>query len=252
MHRVVGFLIALVLACDGAVVAVRLLDRHTDVFRPSGDDPGRVRVTVVPGPDQAFLTGTVERLVGDPARTPPLPTPLVLTAVDRGTGRATIEGALTGSQRVTISWDGGVPLPITGAGGIEMGPARVQLTAEGVTWGVDGAPRTFLPGTYRLGAPVAVAAAGLATPREGVEFVADERTVLNARGAVVVRAQPQELELLGPGALEAEGALDVQLPEGARRATRMGFAGGPYRVTLVPNGSGYRLDGIVQGPLQLG
>lgn len=251
MHRIVGFLIALVLACDVAVLGVRLLDRHTDVFAPAGEAAGPVEVRIVPGPDQAFLAGTVEQLVGDPARSGPLPTPVVLVSAERGQGRATIEEALVGGQRVTISWDGGVALPVSGGGGIELGSTRVEVRRDGITWTIDGAPRTFLPGTYRLGAPVALAAAGLATPREGVEFTADDRTVLNARGPVVVRTEPQSLELLGPGRLEVEGSLQVELPDSRRPATRLTFGSGPFRVNLEPTPSGYRLDGIVEGPLRV-
>lgn len=245
MHRILAFVIGLVLACDAAVVVVHLLDRHTDLF--ATQDPTNAGGSVALNDDQAFVSGNVAALRATMARsaTPTLPAPLTLTAVERGEGRVTIEEALVGGERVTVSWDGGVPLPVEGEGGIEVGLARLEISAEGLAWFLDGSPRTVLPGTYRLGAPVAVGSRGLAEPQGGVEFEADEDTVLVARG-VVIRLEPQAVQLLGPGALELEGDLQVEFPTSERSAASLRSEEGPFELQVTPGDGVYQVEGLIQ------
>lgn len=248
MHRVVAFLIGLVLACDAAVLTVRLLDRY------SGRGEAAVPVTettveIVPAANQVFVTGEITRLVSSAARTPDalLPVPLTLMTLDRGSSRARVEGALVDGSRMTISWDGGVPLPVSGEGGsLDLGLARLRIDEEGVSWLLDGAPRRLVPGTYRLGATVALSGSGLARPRDGIVFEADEQTVLVAQNGVVVQIDSQALQLLGPGEVELEGSLDLRFGSGERSAETLRSAEGPYELSLEPTESGYRVDGIIQ------
>lgn len=212
---------------------------------------GNDQPVLVPGKGQEFVTGDVARFVADDAQTSrPLASPFTLTAIERGTGSATIENALVDGTRTTISWPSGTPLPITGAGGLDLGPIHVDVDAGGITWALDGGARTFVPGDYQAGAPVAVGTGGIAAPRESLSFRADERTVLTSRGGVVVHVDPQSLELTGPGKISVSGALRVQTPESARRAATVTFGPGPFKVTLSPGGTtGVSVNAVLQGNL---
>jgi len=210
----------------------------------AGNDQG----VLVPGPGQEFVTGDVAHFVADDAQWGrPLASPFTLTAVERGTADATIENALVGGTRTTISWPSGTPLPITGTGGLELGPVHVDVDAGGVTWALDGGARTFVPGDYQASASVAVGTGGIATPRDSVSFRADAQTVLTSRGGVVVHVDPQSLELTGPGRISVSGALQVQSPSSTRRASTVTFGPGPFKITITPGGSGPTLNAVLQG-----
>lgn len=255
MRRGLAFLIGLVLVCDLAVVGVHLLDENTTLVSGDAGPVDTRERRVLPGPGQAFLTGDVERLVADNAHGKTLESPFTITAVERGVGRLSIEKALVNGRRVTISWDGGTPLPISGEGGLDLGPTHVEIDKEGVAWSLDGAGRTFVPGTYDVGAPVAVGAQGIATPQEGVEFTADAETVLVARGGVVVRIEIGDgdgVELEGPGKLEVSGNLEVQFPDRRSDTSSIRFGEGPFRLTVDLEGDKLKLDAVLQGQVDTG
>ena len=217
-----------------------------------GDDSagGSDGAAVVPGRGQSFVTGTVERFQAEDAVAPtPLGTPFTLSALERGAGGATIENAVVGGRPSTISWATGTPLPITGGGGLDLGPVGVEADASGITWRLDGAVRTFIPGAYRAGAPVAVGSAGLAAPREAVEFQAGPDTVFSSHGGVVVRLDRRPLQLEGPGKIALSGRLEVRTAKGVRAAATVNFGPGPFTVTLSPTASGYTIESILQGPV---
>ena len=115
-------------------------------------------------------------------------------------------------------------------------------------WLLDGAPRMFVPGPYRLGAPVAVGTGGLAAPRGQVDFTADEHTTLAAAGGIVVRVPPRVLTLEGPGRIRTIGELTVVTVAGRRTATGVTFGPGAYRLVLRPAPGGVVVDGLLQGP----
>ncbi len=219
---------------------------------PSGDAEEEVapveETTYVPGPGQLFVTGDVSRLVAEDAvLKEPFNSPFTLTAVERGSGNATIANALVGGKRSTISWATGTPLPITGSGGLEVGPVRVEVDARGgLAISLDGAARPFRPGSYRANAPVAVGSGGIAAPRDGVDFTADAQTTLTTRG-VVVRRDPARVELEGPGKVSVSGRLQVQTPEGKRGAGTVTFGPGPFRITLQPRGDRVTIESLLQG-----
>jgi hypothetical protein len=252
VHRALAYLIGLILLCDLAVIGIHVLDANTSlVTGRAGSGRGEEGEGVAPAPGQVFLTGEVERLVADNAQSDALSTPLTITAVERGTGRLTIEKALVGGRRVDISWDGGTPLPVTGDGRLDLGAAHVEVDAEAVVWSIDGAPRTFAPGAYRLGGPVAVGGAGgLATSREGVEFSADQQTLVASRGKVVVREAARRLVLMGPGKLTVTGELRLRYPERRASARSVTFGEGPFRVTLEPRDGKVRVDAVLQGAVE--
>ncbi|MFP5317444.1 MAG: hypothetical protein ACLGI2_04020 [Acidimicrobiia bacterium] len=244
-----AFGIILVLVCDLAVLGVHFLDANTSLVAGRPGEGAPAEPTVVPRPGQAFVRGTVERLSADGAQVR-LNVPFTLTPVERGAGRAVIENAMVNGQRVTISWDGGTPLPISGEGGLDLGATHVEVDASGPAYSVDGAARQFLAGTYSLGTAVAVGTGGLATPREGVRFTADSRTVLVSQGNVVVKLAPQRLQLSGPGKLGMSGDLEVQYPERTREAKSVNFGEGPFEVTVEPASRGLRVEAVLQGDVQ--
>lgn len=256
MRRVLLYVTALLVTTLAVVGGVRLTADHTSALdRFKGDTPPTVdpRPTTPPGPPpapgQAFVTGTVDRLTAEGAQGPPLATPFTLTAVERGTGRATIENALVDGRRTSIAWGGGTPLPITGAGSIDLGGTRVDVDATGATWRVDGSARPLKPGRYRAGASVAVGVGGLATPRDAVEFTADAMTQVQSTGGVVVKVPPGKVELTGPGRVTAAGRLQVRDPQATRPAGSIVFGDGPYTVAITPAAGRLELHAVLQGPL---
>jgi hypothetical protein len=112
---------------------------------------------------------------------------------------------------------------------------------------LDGAARAFVPGAYHAGAPVAVGAGGLSTPRDAVDFGADGRTVLVTRGGVVIHLDPRRLELEGPGRLMAAGRLRVRTAASNRSAATVRFGPGPFKVSLSPAAGGMSIDSVLQG-----
>ena len=121
-----------------------------------------------------------------------------------------------------------------------------RSTNPGLTWTISGG-RRLLPGVYDVGAPVAVGSAGLAASRDGVSFTADDRTVLNTTGGVVLKLDPQRLEVNGPGRVSAQGKLTVTDASGSRSATAIDFDAGPYQVVVAAQGLELVLDATLQG-----
>ena len=260
MNRAValGFLIGLVLVCDLAVVGVHVLNDHTSLVAgraasagsgPDGSGSAGSGPKVVPGQGQAFVTGDLDHVVADGAQVQPVPSPFTITALERGQGRVAIEKALVGDRRVTITWDSGTPLPVSGQGGLDLGATHVEISKDGPVLFLDGAPRTFLPGSYSLGATVAVGTGGLATPQDGVDFKADDQTTLQSSGDVVIHLDAQNLVLQGPGKVTMNGHFKVQYPKKSVTASTIDFAEAPYRITVDTSGSGVHVDAILQGPV---
>jgi len=247
---IVGFFAVLVLLCDIAVVVVHVLNDNTTLIagKPRVTRTETTDVQVVPAAGQAFVTGALDTLAADNAQIEPLPTPLTIRG-ERGVSRVTIEKALMGGKRVTINWDGGTPMPLGGQGGIDFGTTHVEVGGDGIVYSLDGAPRTFVAGTYSIGTSVAVGTSGVATPRDGVSFTADAQTVLTSKGNPTVKVDLHKIDLLGPGKLKASGKLKVQYPDKSVNATTISFGEGPYRVTVDPSGAGVKVDAILQGPV---
>ena len=248
MPKLVAYLVALILTCDVAVVAVNFLAEETTLIT---DGPGVVTTTLPPGPapapGQTFVTGPTDRFSADDAQSGPLRSPLTIQAVERGVGRVVIENALVAGQRAAISWGGGTPLPLTGDGGIDLGGTHVEVDGTGVTWTIDGGAKALLPGTYKAGAPVAVGSGGLAAPRDAVDFTADARTTLTATGGVVIKLPPQQVEITGPGKVVLGGQLRVRTSSSTRQATGVEFGPGPFTVTLVPAAGRLEVNAVLQG-----
>ncbi|HEV7888609.1 MAG TPA: hypothetical protein VGO92_13710 [Acidimicrobiales bacterium] len=240
MKGFLGAVIAILLAA-GAVAVV--LDNRPVEVRTVPTDESRLR------PGQAEVTGAATLAQADSAVGPPLAMPLNIPK-----GQATITGALVGGTRVSIVWDGGRPMALSGtgsgnAGSLDAAGASVEVTAAGVRWLLDGEPRSLAPGRYTVVAPVAVGAAGLAAPRDRVDFTADTQTTVTTRGGASVLLPLGPITLEGPGAVRLEGRLRVRTgTASARPAGAASFGAAPYRMMLTPGPSGLQLVGLFEGP----
>lgn len=231
--------VALLVLAAFATIGCSGSKANTDSSRPQ----------LMPSAGQTIVTGLVGGLVAEDAQSEPLAPPFTISANERGAANLTIENAVVGGLQVAINWGSGTPLPIGGEGGLDLGAAHVEVDGSGLTWSLDGAPRAFLPGDYRANAPVAVGPSGIATPRDGVDFQADGRTVLIARGGTVVRVPSRPVTLEGPGKVTASGQLRVRTTDGERAATQVELQEGPFRVTLEPAGGQVRMEAVLQGPV---
>ena len=142
-------------------------------------------------------------------------------------------------------------MPISGAGGaLDLGPAHLDADAKGVTWQLAGAARAFKPGRYRISPPVAVGTGGLATPQDGgVEFTADNHTVLTTTPGVVVHLDSPSLHIEGPGFVRMKGHFTVKTASGSRTATSVTMGTGPFRPILKPAAGGADVNATLQGPV---
>ena len=256
MNRVIAYFTALVLSAVALAVGIRVVANNTSALDRFKGGPVQTTTTTVdigpaPAPGQVFVKGAVDKLTAEGAQGAPslIAAPFTLTALERGQGRATIENALVSGRRTSIVWGGGTPLPITGTGGsIDLGGTKVEVDGSGASWTVDGSARALKPGTYRAGAPGAVGATGVGTPRDAVDFTADAQTVISAQRGVVVKVATGQLELTGPGKVSATGRLQVRDQTTLTPAAGFQFGEGPYTVKLNPVAGRLELDAVLQGP----
>jgi hypothetical protein len=250
-----GVLAVLVVGLLGggvATVVVRKNAPDTTITHVQQPPPPVTVTVIVPAAGQTLVTGTVTSFSADGAVTDPLPTPFTINAVERGAERnATVEGALINGARQTIYWYAGQPLPVSGGGALDVSPTHVDLDAHGATWQLGGgAAHGFKPGHYRFGSSVAVGKSGLATPEDsGVNFDADEHTVLTATAGVVIHYDSPALKVDGPGALKMTGNFTLKTASGTRTATALTMATGPFEVTLAPGADGTAVTATLQGPV---
>jgi hypothetical protein len=207
------------------------------------------KTEVVPRPGQTIVTGTVTVARLDPAEALPLRLPVVIDVAHRGVGGGNLSNAVVSGRVVAVAWDGGTPLTLKGTGTLDLSPAAVEVSAQGLRWSLDGHPNVFGPGHFALAGPVAVGAKGLATPRDGVAFSANAspQTVLLTNGGVTALVPLSgPVELHGPGQAELEGRLTARTTAGAKSATRLLFPGGPFVVTLTPSAGGVTINALFQ------
>ena len=231
-----------------AAVVVRKEAPNTTITHVQQPPPPVTEVVVVPAAGQTIVTGTLQSFSADDAVVDLIPTPFTINAVERGAQRnATVEAALINGARKTIYWYAGQPLPVSGGGGLNLGPAHVDADGHGVTWSLAG-PSSFKPGRYHFGSSVAVGSAGLATPEDnGVTFDADDHTVLTATDGVVVHFDSPALKVDGPGTLKMTGNLTLKTASGTKTATTLTMASGPFKVTLTPGAGGIAVTATLQG-----
>jgi hypothetical protein len=211
-----------------------------------------VPVDIVPGAGQTFLSGTITSLSADNAIGPPLKPPFTITIPSRGQGSADITGVVVGGKNVQIFWYGGQPLPVAGTGELAVDGGALNIDGSGITWMLDGAPRSLTTGHFNLGAPVAVGSGGLAQPFQSIAFDAGDRSTLQTTGHAQVHLPPAAIHLTGPGSLTVHGDLQMQTPAGTRRVQSVTFGPGSYSVDLAPTAGGDTIAGTLQGPISSG
>jgi hypothetical protein len=248
-----GLLAVLVVGLLGggvAAVVVRKEAPKNDIVHTQPAPPPVTETVIVPAAGQTLVSGTLQSFSADGAVVDLIHTPFTINSVERGAQRnATVEGAVINGARKTIYWYAGQPLPVSGGTGLDLGPAHVDADAHGVTWSITGTSG-FKPGHYRFGSSVAVGSAGLATPQDnGVDFNADDHTVLTATNGVVIHFDSPTLKVDGPGTLRLAGALTLRTASGSRVATSLSMASGPFEVTLTPSGGGVTVNATLQGPV---
>jgi hypothetical protein len=223
--------------------------------RPTTTTP-TTGVAAKPAPGQSLVSGTVTSLTADNANAAALKAPLTITVAAPGTGGADIRGVEVGGRTVAISWGGGRPLPLTsptGNGSLNLTGAPVTIDASGITWSLDGAPRSLTPGRYLVETPVAVGTSGLAQPRQSVTFNAGAGATLDTHGSAIVHLPPTAIHLDGPGRhLTLHGTFQVRTPHHNRTATSITFGPGSYSIDLTPVAGGYAVKAVLQGPTKIG
>lgn len=247
MQRVLGIVVAVLLAAGVVGVVRERRTTHATTAPTTTPAAGGASTVIVLRPDQLRVTGTVQRATFDGASAPPLRLPLTITAGSRGATRARITGARQAGADVTITWDGGQPLPVSGTGGLDVVGAHLDVAPDGLTWALDGDPRALLPGHYQLGATVAVGTSGLATPRDGTAFDAGPSCQLTTVNGALVHVTPEPLHLVGPGQFELHGRLQVETAGGTVPASAVHFGPGSFVVDLAPSGGNWSVQVLAEG-----
>ena len=114
MQRVFAYFAALVLSAAAVAVGIRVAADHTsalDRFKGGAPTTKVTETTLPPGPvpapGQTFVKGMVDKLTATGAQGTPIAAPFTITAVERGTAKATIENVLVNGKRTSIAWAGG-------------------------------------------------------------------------------------------------------------------------------------------------
>jgi len=211
-------------------------------------------VDVVPRADQTFVTGTLTSLNADNAAAAPLQPPFLIALGNRGQTHADITGVLVGAKNSEIFWYGGQPLPVRGTGSLDLAGAPVAITADGITWRLDGPPRSLTAGHFVLGAPVAVGTGGLAEPHDSIAFDAGASSTISTTGNATVHLPPAQIHLAGPGKVTLAGDLGTRTTAGRRTVHTITFGPGSYSIDLTPApaGGGYTISATIQGPVAFG
>lgn len=185
-------------------------------------------------------------------------TPLTISS-DRGFGNGgELTGVSVGGKGSSVVWDGGRPFVLSSGPGLRFDPGIVDLVDGEVSLGLQGGVATILEGSYQLDTPVAVGAAGIATPRDSVAFTAKAGARFEAHGDSALELPSEEQHsFTGPGLVHLEGTLEVTTENREQDATTLDLSNGPYELTLSPTeGGGWTISGRVQskvvGDLHLG
>ena len=251
-----GLSVVLVLGADLGS-AVRIEDR-TRAAAVTGPERAAVRTTTsstaptIPAAGQTLVTGRVTMLTAEDAVGALLRLPLRITVAERGRGDVTIVGVTVAGQPEQIVWLAGQPLPLSGTGSVDLGPALVTADAGGIVWHLDHGQRVLTPGHYTAGAPVAVGEGGLADARDTVSFDADAGGGAGfiSNGDAQVRLPVGPLTLGGPGRVHLSGDLQLTTATGpTRRAATLAFGPGPFEIALQPSATGYTIEARFQGNL---
>jgi hypothetical protein len=257
VRRVLGTVAVVIVAVAvGLGISVAIHHRPSNGGAADGGTAGSVTggstpappVDIVPAAGQAFVTGTATLLTADNALGPALKPPFTITIASRGQGSADITGVAVAGKNVEIYWYGGQPLPVSGTGELDIAGGALTADASGLTWVLDGAPRSLTSGHFNLGAPVAVGAGGLAEPHQSIAFDAGASSTVQTTGKAQVHVAPTTVHLSGPGSVRIHGDFQVQTSTGTRHATAVTFGPGSYEVDLIPVAGGNTVRATLQGP----
>ena len=254
-----GSMAMVVLVASLVTAAVRLT-ASSGRARARGQPPAKLDITnptvtvaTVPAAGQVTVTGTVTLLRADDAVAGPIRLPVTITVPTRGQGGMTISNVLVGGRPASVGWDAGQPLPLSGSGAIDLGPASVDADASGITWYLDGAPRVLTAGRDMAGAPVAIGSGGLPQPSDSATFDAGAGSGFVTAGGARIHLPPAPLRLQGPGHVHLSGDLSVEDPTGAvRHVATVTFGPGPFVLDLTPapgGHGGYTVTAHLQGPV---
>jgi hypothetical protein len=249
----IGLLAAVVAVGGLTAIAVDVLDLEDEtdgVATGAGDgSTSTVPARPGPGPGQAFVTGTVSAVHIEGANVDPIPTPFEVTTPERGQGAgATFEAVDVDGEVATIDWTAGTPLTFESDGGaLVVGPVVLDADANAITIGLDGVVHGFRDAGYSLTGSVAVGVAGIARPRDAVDFVATSASTVSFAGGATTVLAPQALVIRGPGRVVLQGQLNVERSDGSDEVTSVELPQGPFQVTLTPVPGGYTIDAVLQG-----
>jgi hypothetical protein len=256
VRRVVATVAVLIVAVAvGLGIAVAIHHRSSSASGGDGATVGGAGgsttappVDIVPAAGQTIVAGTATSFAADNAIGPALRPPFTITIPSRGQGSADITGVAVAGKNVEIYWYGGQPLPVSGTGQLAIDGGAITVDASGITWMLDGAPRSLTTGHFNLGAPVAVGAGGLAEPHQSIAFDAGAASTVQTTGKAQVHLPPTTVHLSGPGSVTIHGEFQVQSSTGIRPATAVKFGPGSYQVDLTPVAGGDTIHATLQGP----
>ncbi|MDP1819074.1 MAG: hypothetical protein Q8K58_04170 [Acidimicrobiales bacterium] len=209
---------------------------------PTTSTPTAPGGAVAPAAGQVRITGSLTALHLDGAVPQPrkVPTPLTLVS-QRGFGNGgELTGVTVGGRDSAIVWDGGRPFVLSSGPALVLDPLPVDLTGEGLRLTLGGGVHAVARGAYRLNTPVAVGSAGVATPRDAVDFEAGAEARFEATGDTALVLGPTgPHRLTGPGSVHLEGQLAITDSSGATRsATVFDLADGPFDLVVTPEPGG--------------
>lgn len=239
----------------GVVVALDVGTDDVEAASPAGAGEPPPETLVPLTQDQVAVTGVAFGVTAERARLDRVPTPLQVT-VAAGAGGATLHDVAVDAQPSEIVWDGGRPFDLHGEG-LGILPQSVGVVASPTTVTVtfaDGDVHGLVPGSYGLQTPVAVGSLGVARPFDAVAFGATVESTVAFRGGASTSMLPRRLEMEGPGRVVLHGMLEVRRPDGATVATAsVELPEGPFELTITPrpDGSGYDVDAVLQGAVQV-
>ena len=191
-----------------------------------------------------IVTGTLSGAHVEGAALGTLPTPITVSASDRGSGGATFTPVKVKSETTSIDWQTGQPLPITGdGGGLNLGPIVIEFGNGTITLVLDGV-HGLVPGSYGLNSSVAVGS----QPRDSVTFTATDDTTVEFRGGITTTV-PGLLGTKGTGNVSLNGSLSVTHPDGSiTNADTIALDNGVYDISVAqaPDGS-FAVTATLQG-----
>lgn len=258
MRRLLAILLVVLLGVGGATALVLAARDESgggsggtvesgDTSDGTGEGPLR------PPPGVTLVAGRVDNLALLPAQLAPVETPLRVDALEQGRASARISPVLVEGDTSSIVWSGGTALTldaVSDGGGLELGPATVEVGAPGLIVSLDGVTGTLTPGSYRLEGPVALGREGLAGSAETVTFEATSETAVSFEGSATLELPPDPRAVEGPGEVVLVGDVELTTEERDRRVGAFEFGPGPYRLDLVWIGEHLEVDGVLEGEIR--